>query len=147
LKKSLNKYKNKKVEYNGITFDSKDEMLYYQYLLGLQIRGIITKIELQPKVTLIPKFEREGKKYRTTTYTPDFLITYPDESQLYIDVKGYSTQQGELRRKLFAYESDIPLHWVARSKKYSTTGWIGYDELQKLRKANKKKAHNNGSCP
>lgn len=134
----MSKYKNKKVEFEGTQFDSKDECLYYQYLLGLQLQGIIVKIELQPKVTLIPKFERNGVRYRATTYTPDFLVTYTDGSQMYIDVKGFSSQQGELRKKLFAYKCDTPLHWVARSKKYSETGWIGYDDLQRLRRKNKK---------
>lgn len=97
------------------------------------------EIVLQPKIVLIEKFEKYGKKFRQSTYSPDFLVTYSDNSREYIDVKGFSTQQGELRRKL--YDSKFPdtLRWVTYSKKYSVTGWIDWDELEKIRKDNRKK--------
>lgn len=137
MKTAKRKYNNEKVEYNGVEFDSKDERDYFIYLLDMKATGVIRTIELQPKVEIIPKFERDGKKYRATTYTPDYLITFATGEKLYIDVKGYSSQQGELRRKLFAYQNETPLHWVAKSKKYSESGWVSYDELQKLRRKNK----------
>lgn len=132
------KYGNKKVTFAGITFHSKDECEYYMYLLHLQTKKIVKTIVLQPKVVLIESFERNGKKYRATTYTLDFLVTYYNNKQEYIDVKGFSTQQGDLRRKLFESKYDVPLKWIAKSKKYSDTGWIDYDTLQKLRRENKR---------
>ena len=135
-----NKLKNEKVVYNGIVFDSKAERDYYIYLLSIKDKEGIVNIVLQPKLELLPKFERFSIKYRAITYSPDFLIEYDNGNKVYIDVKGFSTQQGIMRRKLFAYiVKDIPLQWIAQSKKYSKTGWIDYDELQKIRRENKKK--------
>lgn len=137
------KLHNSKVTYNGITFDSKMERDYYVYLLGLQKQGIVREIALQPKFELLPKFTRNGKHYRAITYTPDFAVLYTDGRLECIDVKGISTQQGEMRRKLFLYRyDDICLRWVTASKKYSPTGWIDYDELQKLRREARKARKN-----
>lgn len=134
----MNKLGNKKVEYDGFLFDSKMERDYYVYLRKLQDQGEILSIEMQPSVELQPKFERNGKKYRAITYKPDFLITYADGRTEYVDVKGMSTQQGEMRRKMYAYKYNTPLRWVTASKKYSRTGWIDYDELQRIRRENRK---------
>lgn len=135
----MNKLGNKKVEYDGVVFDSKMERDYYVYLRRLQDAGQIIAIELQPTVELQPKFERGGKKYRAITYKPDFHIHWADGRVEYVDVKGISTQQGELRRKMYLYRYDIPLRWVSASKKYSKTGWIDYDELQRIRRENRKR--------
>lgn len=133
-----NKLRNKKVKALGRMWDSKAELNYYLYLLSLQQDGKIKSIELQPKVILQPSFHKFGKLYRAISYTPDFLVEYADGNKEYLDVKGMSTQQGEMRRKMFAYVCDIPLRWIAQSKKYSSTGWIDYDELQNLRREGKK---------
>lgn len=138
--RSRNKLGNTKVTVCGIDFDSKAEANYYLYLKAEQQAGRVVGIALQPQIELQPKFDKGGKHYRAITYTPDFLVEYRDGRCEYIDVKGTSTQQGELRRKMFLYKIDIPLRWVAESKKYSKTGWIDYDELQALRrKARKEK--------
>lgn len=137
----MNKYKNKKVIFEGITFDSKDEAAYYKVLLEKKAKGEILEIILQPKLELIPKFKINGKTIRATTYTPDFLVRYANEQEEYIDVKGYSTQQGELRRKLFLYRIGTNLKWVSKNKKYCTdgTGFVDYFELANLRKTSKKR--------
>jgi hypothetical protein len=133
------KYKAEKIVIDAITFDSKDEALYYQYLLKRKAKGEILNFELQPKYTLIPTFKKNGKTSRAITYTPDFLIYHLDGSTELIDVKGFGTQQGELRRKLFDYNyPELKLTWVARSLKYGQDGWIEYSELQKKRRENKK---------
>lgn len=138
------KYKSEKIVVDGITFDSKDEAKYYQYLLKLKAKDKIINFERQPVYELIPKFKKHDKSYRRTTYTPDFLIYHNDGSLELIDVKGYSTQQGELRKKLFDYKfPDVKLTWVARSLKFGNAdGWIDYSELQKKRRENKKNGTN-----
>ena len=133
-----NKYGNKKVEYQGIKFDSQDELDYYLFLLNMQKIGVIKSIVLQPKVELLPKFNKFGKKYQAITYTPDFLVEYEDGKRVYLDYKGMETQQGNMRRKMFAYACEHELIWITKSKKYSATGFINYDELKQLRKKNKK---------
>lgn len=133
------KYKSEKIVVDGITFDSKDEARYYEYLKKKKAKGEILNFELQPKYVLIPGFKKNGKTYRPMTYTPDFLIYHLDGSEELIDVKGFSTQQGEIRRKLFDYKyPDIKLTWIARSLKYGVDGWIEYEELKKIRRENKK---------
>lgn len=138
----MSKYKSQKITIDGITFDSKDEARYYEYLKKMKALGKIENFELQPEYELIPKFKKHGKSFRKTTYTPDFLIYHTDGSQELIDVKGFSTQQGELRKKLFEYKyPDVKLTWIARSLKFGDEyGWIGYEELQKKRRENKKNA-------
>jgi hypothetical protein len=133
------KYNSNKIVVDGITFDSKDEAKYYEYLKHLKAYGMIENFELQPEYELIPKFKKHGRTYRKMTYTPDFLIYHVDGSQELIDVKGYSTQQGEIRKKLFDYKyPDVKLTWIARSLKFGDRyGWIEYSELQKKRRESK----------
>ena len=135
----MSKYNQSKVVFQGIKFDSKQECSYYQYLLKLKESGEIVDIQLQPKKTLIPNFKKYGITIRGCTYSPDFLVTYKDGHQEYIDVKGMSTDASKLRRKLwdFLFPNDI-LRWIAASVKYGVDGWIDYDELQRIRRNNKK---------
>lgn len=136
----MSKYKSQKITIDGITFDSKDEALYYTYLREQKAKEKILNFELQPKYTLLPSFKKNGKTFRAVTYTPDFLIYHLDGTMELIDVKGFSTQQGELRRKLFDYTyKDLKLTWIARNLKYGDeNGWIEYNMLQKIRRDNKK---------
>lgn len=137
MKKS--KYGAKKIVIDSITFDSKDEGKYYEYLKKLKAQGKILNFELQPKYELQPSFKKYGKTHRAITYAPDFLIYHLDGSEELIDVKGTETQQGNMRRKMFDYKyPHLKLTWVARSLKYSPTGWMEYDQLKKIRKENKK---------
>lgn len=137
----MSKYNSEKIVIDGITFDSKDEGRYYEYLIKRKSRGEILNFELQPTYTLIQKFKKNGKTHRAATYTPDFLIYHLDGSQELIDVKGFSTQQGELRRKLFdSLYPNLKLTWIARSLKFGNEdGWIEYEELLKIRRENKKR--------
>ncbi|AJD27414.1 DUF1064 domain-containing protein [Clostridium botulinum] len=133
------KYGAKKIVIDGITFDSKDEGRYYLYLKELKAKDKILNFERQPKYELQPSFKKYGKTHRAITYAPDFLIYHLDGSEELIDVKGPETQQGNMRRKMFDYNyPDLKLTWVARSLKYSQTGWIEYDKLKKIRRENKK---------
>jgi len=135
----LSKYKAEKIVFDGINFDSKDEAEYYKYLLRLKAESKIINFELQPKYTLISAFKKFTKSYAKMTYTPDYLVYHLDGSLELIDVKGFSTQQGEMRKKLFDfYYPDLKLTWMAKSIKYGVDGWIEYEKLQKIRRENKK---------
>jgi hypothetical protein len=135
-----NKYGSNKIVVDGITFDSKDEARYYEYLKKRKAKGEILNFELQPTYELIPKFRKLGKLYRAVTYTPDYLIYHLDGAEELIDVKGFSTQQGELRRKLFEFKfPDKKLTWLTRNLKHGDeSGWIEYEELKKVRRESKK---------
>lgn len=137
----MSKYLSHKTTVDGIVFDSKDEAKYYEALKIRKYRGEIQNFELQPKFTLINGFKKNGKTYRAITYTPDFTIYHNDGSVEYVDVKGMTTQQGELRIKLFNYfYKDLKLSIVSRSLKYGDSyGFIDYYELKKIRSNNRKK--------
>lgn len=129
------KYNSKKVECDGILFDSIDEQKYYIVLKQQLSDGLIAKLILQPKYELIPKYIKNDVKVRAMTYSPDFEIWHHDGTIECVDVKGFSTQQGDIRRKLFDfYYPNIKLTWISRSIKYGENGWISYDELKKCRK-------------
>lgn len=135
----MSKYKNKKVEIDGIKFDSKDESQYYLYLKKQKEDGKIKDFGLQQKFELQPSFKKDGKTYIAITYTVDFAVYKWNGEVEYIDVKGMETQQGLLRKKLFDYKyPDLKLTWVAKNLKYGVDGWIEYSELKKKRKAAKK---------
>lgn len=136
----MSKYLSHKTVVDGITFDSKDEAKYYEALKIRKYRGEIENFELQPKFTLVEGFKKDHKTYRAITYTPDFVIYHKDGSEEYVDVKGMTTQQGELRIKLFNhFYRDLKLSIVARNLKYGDEyGFIDYYELQKIRRKNRR---------
>lgn len=92
----MNKYFNKKCEYNGLKFDSQKEFKHYLYLKNLEDKGTIKDLKLQTKLD----FKIDGKKI--FTYKPDF--EYNDEfGHHYIDVKTPATEKNavfRLKRKL-----------------------------------------------
>ena len=136
----VSKYNSKKITVDGISFDSKDEAEFYKSLKLRKSKGEIENFELQPKFTLIEGFKKDGKTYRPITYTLDFTVYHIDGTIEYVDVKGMTTQQGELRIKLFNWKyRDLKLSIVARSLKFGDQyGFIDFYELKKIRKANRK---------
>lgn len=131
------KFNAKKIEYDGITFDSKLECEYYKELMLKVKNGEIKSFSIQPKYILQDKFTKYGKNYREISYSPDFMIINNDDSITLIDVKGFSTPASEMRKKLFDFQyPDIQLIWLTYVKKYG--GFIELDQLKKLRKDNKK---------
>lgn len=93
------KYHNKKVEYDGISFDSKKEMKRYIVLKKAQEDGIISDLMLQVKFELIPAVREKYIKHLKTkdkecertlqlpiTYTCDFAY-YKDGEYVVEDCK------------------------------------------------------------
>lgn len=136
----MSKYNAQKCNADGYEFDSKEEMRYYEYLKTLKAKEKILNFELQPKYTLLSAFIYKGKRRQAMTYTPDFKVHHIDGTEELIDIKGFSTQQGDMRRKLFEYfYTDIKLVWISSSYKWGdVNGWITCEELKKIRKLNKK---------
>ena len=134
--------RSKKVVIDGITFDSQIEGEYYEYLKNLEKNGKIYRLRCHPVYVLQDAVERHGKKYKEIKYIADFEYWNEEErTNVVVDVKGFAMEDAKLKRKLFVYNyPHDKLEWVAKSLKYSKTGWIDYDELQKLRrKARKEK--------
>lgn len=136
--------RSKKTVIDGITFDSKTEAEYYEYLKSLERDKKIYRLRCHPVYELQKPIERHGKKYKAIKYIADFEYWNEDEQiNVVVDVKGYAMEDARLKRKLFAYKYPLyKLVWVAKSNKYSKTGWIDYDELQKLRRKARRERKN-----
>jgi len=99
--KRRSKYGNKKVELDGIVFDSVAESKYYQQLKWLHANKQILFYRLQPRYRLQDGFEKDGKKHRAIDYIADFEIHHKDGSIEVVDVKGALTDVFRLKQKLF----------------------------------------------
>ena len=131
------KYKNKKIEVDGIVFDSKKEAKRYRELKLLEQAGEITDLQMQVKFELIPKqcseteFTKAGKPRlleRECSYIADFVYKVPlmvekqyttvsgenETINLYYgfetvaeDTKGFKTKDYIIKRKLMLYVHGI----------------------------------------
>ena len=108
-----NKYKNKKVIYNGIKFDSKKEEKRYIQLKQLEKLRIIKDLELQKTYELQPSFRVNDKTYRKITYKADFSYVTVKDNKIHIeDTKGFRTEVYRLKRKMFAYKYGIEIEEI-----------------------------------
>lgn len=98
----MSKYKNIKMEVDGIVFDSKCEARYYMYYKHLEAAGTIKDLQLQ-----VPfNFVYNGKKI--FKYIADFC--YNDEFGYHvIDVKGVQTSVFKLKKKLIEAQYNITI--------------------------------------
>ena len=92
-RKSKSKYYAKKVEYDGIVFDSKLEGARYKILKTMQDRGEISELEVQVPYECVV----EGKKI--CKYFADFRYRCGDDVMVE-DTKGIITQVFRLKKKL-----------------------------------------------
>jgi hypothetical protein len=106
------KYRNKRVEYEGIVFDSLKEKRRYCQLQILEKNGIISDLRLQVPFELIPaiyedeivqlKTKTKIKRklvQRSTTYVADFVYLQ-DGKMIVEDTKGFRTKEYELKKKM-----------------------------------------------
>ena len=128
IKKSNNKYGNKKVEYDGQKFDSKKECLRYAELKLLERSGHISELQRQVKFVLIPALREEpteqytrgvkkglfkpGKVIeRECAYVADFVYKENDK-KIVEDTKGMKTKDYIIKRKLMLYVHGIRIKEV-----------------------------------
>lgn len=98
---------------DDIVFASKMEAKRYDQLKLLEKAGEIQELQLQPRFTLLPAFERHGIKYKAIVYVADFA--YYDcktKKRVCEDTKGYETAIFKLKRKLFAYHHNMELRII-----------------------------------
>lgn len=102
VKQSISKYKNRKVEHDGIKFDSVKEMQRYTQLKLLERAHEIRDLQLQKKFMLQEPFEFNGTKYREITYICDFFY-YDIRKKEWIveDTKGMRTEVYKIKKKMF----------------------------------------------
>ena len=99
------KYRNRKCEIFGLTFDSQSEMERFLVLKEMEQDGEIHHLECQPKFVLLEGFrDCDGNKEQPITYKADFRYTDASGRVIVEDVKSHATAQSRdwsLRRKLF----------------------------------------------
>lgn len=106
------KYHNKRVEYEGIVFDSLKEKRRYCQLQLLEKQGMISNLRLQVPFELIPaiyedeivqlKTKTKVKKkliQKATTYVADFVYETMGKT-IVEDTKGFRTKEYELKKKM-----------------------------------------------
>lgn len=117
----MNKYHNKKVQIDGMWFDSKKEGNYYLYLKQLQEHGLISQLQMQVPFELLPavkdtrvkvkhlksgdkEVKAEYVKQRPTYYFADFVYINTKTGQReVVDVKSAATRKKDayiLKRKM-----------------------------------------------
>ena len=114
----MGKYKNQKIEVNGITFDSRKEYYRWCELCQLERVGKITDLQRQVKFVLIPtQYEpstvntngtvKRGKMIeRECSYIADFVYTQHGE-RVVEDAKGFKTAEYKIKRKLMLHVHGI----------------------------------------
>jgi hypothetical protein len=98
-----NKYRNKKVEFDGRKFDSLKEAKRYAANKQLIAIGELRNQELQVKY----RFDING--FHVCSYHADFVETHPDGRVEVVDTKGFRTKEYIIKRKLMKaiYNIDI----------------------------------------
>lgn len=99
------KYNNKKIEVDGIVFDSQKEANYYCELKLLKRAKLITGFERQVTFKLQPSFRRGDQSYKAITYLADFVVHYADGHTEVIDVKGYQTKEYKIKKKMLLFNN------------------------------------------
>lgn len=114
----MSKFKSKRIEYNGMTFDSKKELRRYNELKVLERIGQINNLQRQVKYVLIPTQRTENKigargglikgklLEKECSYYADFV--YEENGETVVeDVKGMRTTEYVIKRKLMLYVHHI----------------------------------------
>lgn len=105
------KYRNKKVEYQGILFDSKKEMQRYVVLRQAEQEGMITELTLQPRWELLPaKKERYVKHLKTKDKVCERTVMLPIHYMAdFSYVKGGTLVVEDVKSTPRLLSRDVPL--------------------------------------
>lgn len=133
----------KKVKYDGYTFDSEMECLFYKELKEKEEKRLVKDIVVHPSYVLQKEFcNNNGKKHKAITYEPDFVFYDVKQKKLrFVDVKGMVTEEFALKWKMFDLylkENGLVSYPYLEVLKYSkTTGWCNIEEYKYLMKTKK----------
>lgn len=118
------KYHNKPVTFDGIRYDSKNEMLRHNFLKMMEQAGEISNLRYHVNYTLIPKGVADvtlhfpdGDRHiqmkfdRERFYEADFVYINKNGEEIVEDFKGFETDTFKQKRILFRaiYGKDIKL--------------------------------------
>lgn len=155
----MGKIKHIKTEVDNIKFDSITESLFYIYIRDNKKQLNIKKYELQPEFILqekhmvidnkvvIPKNDKElrslqrkfpGCTVQPIKYIADFLIIYNDGTKEVVDVKGIKTADFKIKEKIFNFK--YPEYGKLKCMSLYKNSWYEWEELQQLKKQEKKRA-------
>jgi len=93
------KYRNRKTEVDGITFDSLREARRYAELCLMERAGQISDLQRQVVFELAPSVRIHGRKRPSLRYVADFVYMERGE-QVVEDVKGVITEGYRIKRHL-----------------------------------------------
>jgi hypothetical protein len=99
----VNKYRNTKIEFDGILYDSKAEARHAEGLLFQKLAHEIKDYVVKPKYDL---YGKNGNKI--CTIIPDFLIVNLDDSLAIEEVKSKATMTPTWRLKKKLFEDNYP---------------------------------------
>lgn len=96
------KYGNRKIEIDGMLFDSRREGLRWRDLMHLQRAGHISGLTRQVPFKLAPGCRLYGEKRArpAVRYYADFVYSSPTDGIVVEDVKGIDTPISRLKRHL-----------------------------------------------
>lgn len=109
----MSKYKSRKVQYNGMTFDSVKEYRRWCELSLLERAGEISNLMRQvPYVLIPPQQDQAGHLVeRQVVYRADFVYTDNRSGATVVeDTKGMRTPEYILKRKLMRYIYGIGIY-------------------------------------
>ena len=114
-----NKYNAKKIDIDGITFDSKAEGYRYSQLMLLLAAGEISLLELQPK------FDFYIDEKKMFTYRADFRYR-SGLKEIVEDVKGMTTPVFNLKKRIIEADYGIEIRMVDKhgNRKLTKTGRV-----------------------
>ena len=118
---SFRKYRNIKVEVDGIKFASKLESNIYKELKLLK-KAKQCDFSLQPKYELQPRFKFNGKVIRPINYIADFNIIKNNINYV-VDTKGFETVEFKIKCKMMLYVHNIEVIKIKSVKKFYE--WYG----------------------
>jgi hypothetical protein len=108
------KYGNKKIELDGVKFDSKLELFCYQ-----QFKSLGLEFDFQRTILLQEGFRFKGKWIRPITMIVDFVLHH-DGQKIYIDTKGFATETSKLKYKMLKFyvreDSSADVVWLHSQK-------------------------------
>ena len=93
----VQKYRNQKIEIDGITFSSKKEGARFQQLKMLEIVGKVSGLSLQPSFELAPTVTLHGRNKPALRYCADFSY-FEDGVYVVEDVKSEITKKDPVYR-------------------------------------------------
>ena len=119
-----------KVNYDGITFDSELEVEYYKYLQELKENWEIRTFFYHPSVPI--------KITKNNSYTPDFIVIYPNHNIEIIETKGYNPyskmKDDMIHQVMLGKSSDELSQWLCNNGIVpSNTALVQYKKIKYLK--------------